>query len=428
MTVVPHGLLVISFGHTGFIEQAGVKTGPNGVSVLRALLDYANQDSRECFPNIATICARTALSESTVQRTLRSLSDAGFITVNKRFAGNGRQTSNSYTILDGKLVIGKVRREMLRIIKSPNTPPSSANSENWKPAGEGVTERPLEQNVIESKAKGVKATPTSTSTALGLDSGFQPSSKPRHEPAADAGGSMRSGAGSTNGQGTAKPKPKPKPGYRHTPSGGLWIPWTGTQEELVVFQGRTANGVQATTTATTKPTTTATSKAQATSTAGSPTPPKPPPPRVAAEPLLAGAEPRSAADPSLGRGNAAKGPQQPRKRAPRESDPFFRLFGELVLGGDPTSRTRGLAGEFASRCVKNGVSERAVRDWYADLERTGELKFLRSNHAWEMLFRWWAKRKGKYVQHPSGQSELERSLGAGQGEKWAHLRYGVPRE
>lgn len=420
---VVHGAVTVSVQHTGFIERVGIKTGPNGVAVLRALLDHANHDTRECQPKIDTICARTALSESSVKRALGSLSDHGFITIAKRTAESGRQISNSYTIMDKHLVRDEGIKYMIRIVRSSGW--RARNAERWDATavGEGVTQPPLEHRVLESKAKGVKATPTSTSTALDLDSGFQPSPKSRHEPAADAGGSMRSGAGSTNGKGTVKPKPKP--GYRHTPSGGLWVPWTGTQEELVVFQGRTANGVQATTT--TEPTTTATSKAQATSTAGSPTPPKPPAPRVAAEPPPAGAEPRSVADPSLGRGNAPKGPQRPRKRAPRESDPFFRLFGELVLRGEPTSRTRGLAGEFASRCVTNGVVEKALRDWRDDLTRTGDAKFLRAYNAWDMFVTWWEKRIGKYVQ-AGGVSELERNAGAGLGEKWAHLRYGVPRE
>lgn len=271
-----------------------------------------------------------------------------------------------------------------------------------------------------------RVTTKSTATALDLASGLRPSVKSRHEPAADAGGYVHPGAGSPNDQATATATVLAKSKVIHRTEHGWWIPRTGsfkTHEELVGFQGRTTNGVKAQATA--KPTATATSKAQATSTAGSPTPLKRPAPASADRPA-AGAEAPCAADPTPGRGNATKGPQRPRQRASRPTDPFFNLFGELVLRGQPTSRTRGLAGEFANRCVQNGVTERALRDWRLDLARTGDDRFLRSYNAWEMLVPWWEKRIGKYVQTPGQPSDIERLGGAGSFEKWEHIRYGIP--
>lgn len=85
-----------------------------------------------------------------------------------------------------------------------------------------------------------------------------------------------------------------------------------------------------------------------------------------------------------------------------------------------------MAGEFANRCVQNGVTERALRDWRLDLARTGDDRFLRSYNAWEMLVPWWEKRIGKYVQTPGQPSDIERLGGAGSFEKWEHIRYGIP--
>lgn len=436
MTVIKHGDVTVSYQHTGFIERAGIKTGHVGVAVLRALLDHANHDTRVCFPSIETISARTSLSETSVKKGLRKLEDAGFIETSKRNVEGGRQISNEYRIRDRELVCDAGPLLMIRVLKGLGRGHADRNPKG----GEGSPRAPLELNDVESlkaleskahRPNGLSAYDSSLdATALGSDTQGQ-------EGARETGNGSVQGNDQGNVQGQGNDyihiQIVKSQALRRT-TRGVWIPRDYDENSNVELldaliagcQGRTANGVKAT--ATTKPTTTATSKAQATSTAGSPAPQKPPPPRVAAEPPAADTEPRSVADPSLGSGDAAKGPQRPRKRAPRESDPFFHLFGELVLRGEPTSRTRGLAGEFASRCVKNGVVERALRDWREDLTRTGDAKFLRAYNAWDMFVTWWEKRIGKYVQHPSGQSELERSLGAGQGEKWASFRYGVPRE
>lgn len=418
MSVIKHGEVTVSYQHTGFIERVGVKTGPNGVAVLRALLDSANLKTRECRPSIATICARTALSESTVKRALGALSEHGFVAVNKRAAESGRQLSNCYTIMDRKLVENEGPKLMIRALKSYGRRSFAADAQDSSSGAEGFTQPPLELNVLESKAKGVKA------TALDLASGLRPSTKPRHEPAADAGGYVRPDAGSPNDQATATATVLAKSKVIHRTEYGWWIPRTGsfrTHEEPVFYQGRTENGAQA------KATTTSKTKAATTSRATS-TDAHPPAPRGAGSAHTAGAVPRSLADPTRDTPAAPKAAHRPRQRAPRATDPFFNLFGELVLKGQPTSRDRGLAGEFASRCVGNHVTERALRDWRHDLTVTGEAKFLRPYNAWAMFAPWWDKRIGKYIETPGMPSELERFGGAGSGEQWAHIRYGLTAE
>lgn len=410
MSVIKHGEVTVSYQHTGFIERVGVKTGPNGVAVLRALLDSANLKTRECRPSIATICARTALSESTVKRALGALSEHGFVAVNKRAAESGRQLCNSYTIMDRKLVESEGPKLMIRALKSYGRRSFAADAQDSSSEAEGFTQTPLELNVLESKAKGVKA------TALDLASGLRPSTKSRHEPAADAGGYVRPEAGSPNDHGQDEPKPKPRSAFKRT-AHGWWIP----VEPVFCQKRRNTNGAKTKTTATSK--TEAATTSRATSADAHPAPP-----RGAGSAHVAGAGPRSVADPTRDTPAAPNAAHRPRQRAPRPTDPFFNLFGELVLKGQPTSRDRGLAGEFASRCVGNQVTERALRDWRHDLTVTGEAKFLRPYNAWAMFAPWWDKRIGKYIETPGMPSELERFGGAGSGEQWAHIRYGLTAE
>lgn len=285
------------------------------------------------------------------------------------------------------------------------------------------THRQLCENAQHIKRVQVKAT-GADAPVLDLASGLRPSTKSRHGPAADAGRTARPAA---SGGEPAKSRAKSTYTPQYTETGSLWIPRSPVKKkaEPVFFQQRPNNGAKAKTTATSKAQ--ATAKTTATSTTSTPPPPKPPAP-CAADRAAAGAEPRSVADPTRDTPGASKGPQRRRQRAPRPTDPFFNLFGELVLGGQPTARDRGLAGEFASRCVASRVTEKALRDWRAYLTHTGEVKFLRPYNAWAMFLPWWEKRIGKYVQTPGQPSDIERSGGAGSFERWAHIRYGIPVE
>ena len=286
-------------------------------------------------------------------------------------------------------------------------------------ASSANTHRQFCENAEHIKRVQVKAT-GAIAPVLDLASGLRPSVKSRPGTAADAGGTAPH---TSPGGKPAKPQAKPKYEPQYTATGSLWIPRTPDKGRVVpVFcQGRTENGVQAKTTAASKAKTATTSRPSSTDA-------HPPPPRVAADRAAAGAVPRSLAAPGLDTPNAPRGPRRARQRAPRPTDPFFNLFGELVLKGQPTSRDRGLAGEFASRCVGNQVTERALRDWRHDLTVTGEAKFLRPYNAWAMFAPWWDKRIGKYIETPGMPSELERFGGAGSGEQWAHIRYGLTAE
>ena len=57
-------------------------------------------NKESCFPAIATICADTKLSRSTVKRALNDLERAGFVKRLIRHRENGGQTSNLYMLAD----------------------------------------------------------------------------------------------------------------------------------------------------------------------------------------------------------------------------------------------------------------------------------------------------------------------------------------
>lgn len=411
MSVIKHGEVTISFQHTGFIERVGIKTGPNGVAVLRALLDHANLKTRECRLSIATICARTALSESSVQRAIRALSEHGFVVISKRLAESGRQLSNSYTVMDRKLVESNGPKLMIRALKSYSRRCPETDSPSFSPAAGGVTLPPLELNVVESKALDVKGSRPSGSNAFTSSSAATASGSNDRDP---------QGAGANGDDHGEEAKPTKRSAFKRT-ARGFWIP----VEPVFCQQRRNTNGAKAKTTATSKAQ--ATAKTTATSTASTPPPPKPPAPRAAGR-AAAGAGALSVADPTPDTPAPSEAPQRPRQRAPRPSDKFFNLFGELVLKGAVVARHRGLAGEFATNCVHGQVTEKALRDWRAYLDHTGDAKFLRPYNAWVMFAPWWEKRIGKYIQTPGRPSDLERFGGAGSSERWAHIRYGIPAE
>lgn len=86
--------------------------------VLLALADIANHEGG-CWPSIGTIGDMTSLSDSAVRVHLKALQDAGIVTVIKRIAEGGRQTSNFFQIDDEKLPPPLPKRWGSRI----NTPP-----------------------------------------------------------------------------------------------------------------------------------------------------------------------------------------------------------------------------------------------------------------------------------------------------------------
>ncbi len=78
------------------------------VLVMNYLVNRSNKENT-CFPSIKTIARDVHVSINTVKRALRDLLTAGFIKKEARFVEtkNGAQTSNLYTLFEGKNVMNE---------------------------------------------------------------------------------------------------------------------------------------------------------------------------------------------------------------------------------------------------------------------------------------------------------------------------------
>jgi len=66
---------------------------------LLALLEYANEDGK-AWPSLATLAVDTGLSRNSVRRGLAAAASAGWLQVVERRAGDGRQSSNGYRLVN----------------------------------------------------------------------------------------------------------------------------------------------------------------------------------------------------------------------------------------------------------------------------------------------------------------------------------------
>ncbi len=62
------------------------------------LSDNANDETGECWPSQTYLAKRSGLTRQSVNKIIKTLSDAGHITVQNRI-GNGMKTSNMYRVL-----------------------------------------------------------------------------------------------------------------------------------------------------------------------------------------------------------------------------------------------------------------------------------------------------------------------------------------
>lgn len=67
--------------------------------VLIALADYASDETRECWPSVATIARRARIDRRTVQRRLRSLEERGYIRIAIGGHQYGENTASAYRLL-----------------------------------------------------------------------------------------------------------------------------------------------------------------------------------------------------------------------------------------------------------------------------------------------------------------------------------------
>ncbi|RDV26295.1 helix-turn-helix domain-containing protein [Lysinibacillus capsici] len=75
-------------------------TRSSDITVYCALSAYADNITRQSWASIATIAKMARCSESSVRRALKTLSDLGYVRVDKQYDRIGKQTSNLYTVLN----------------------------------------------------------------------------------------------------------------------------------------------------------------------------------------------------------------------------------------------------------------------------------------------------------------------------------------
>lgn len=95
-----HGWFTI---YNDVIDIYGPQMGANGLAVYAVLARFADASTREAHPSHERIAELTALSRSSVIRSLNNLRDMGLITIEKQYAKNAgggrRQLPSLYTLL-----------------------------------------------------------------------------------------------------------------------------------------------------------------------------------------------------------------------------------------------------------------------------------------------------------------------------------------
>lgn len=87
------------------VNQSVIKEDGNGITkateiaVYCALALYADNKTREAYPNITTIAKKARVSERTVRTNVKQLEKSGYISITKKKNAKG-QPKNVYTLLD----------------------------------------------------------------------------------------------------------------------------------------------------------------------------------------------------------------------------------------------------------------------------------------------------------------------------------------
>ena len=102
---------------------------PNSKLILMALADSADEVGK-CWPRVRLIAEKCCASERTVQRVLKELEERGFLHIERRFRGDGGQSSNAYYLC----------------LESPPvnlSPPSLTPTDKLTPGGDAAVTPPV---------------------------------------------------------------------------------------------------------------------------------------------------------------------------------------------------------------------------------------------------------------------------------------------
>lgn len=73
---------------------------PRTFAVYCCLLRHKSQTTNDCWPSRETIARMCRCTRRTVDKALHELCDIGLVKKEKRYAADGRRTSNLYTVCD----------------------------------------------------------------------------------------------------------------------------------------------------------------------------------------------------------------------------------------------------------------------------------------------------------------------------------------
>ncbi|MEK3887321.1 helix-turn-helix domain-containing protein [Bacillus sp. FSL K6-3431] len=82
------------------VDNDTLLTKPVDIAVYAVLCMYADNNSKDSYPNVETIAKKSRCSERVARRSLLTLKEAGYIDIEERRDKRGYQTSNQYFLLD----------------------------------------------------------------------------------------------------------------------------------------------------------------------------------------------------------------------------------------------------------------------------------------------------------------------------------------
>ena len=82
------------------IDDYAAEMGAMGVALYAVLQRYADRETGQCWPSVATMAATLHLSQTAVKKYLRHLAQLGLISIASRYTAAGDHSSNLYTVHD----------------------------------------------------------------------------------------------------------------------------------------------------------------------------------------------------------------------------------------------------------------------------------------------------------------------------------------
>lgn len=96
------------------IDDYAAEMGAMGVALYAVLQRYADRETGQCWPSVATMAATLRLSQTAVKKYLRHLAQLGLISIASRYTAAGDHSSNLYTVHDPTKPEALLRRRRQR--------------------------------------------------------------------------------------------------------------------------------------------------------------------------------------------------------------------------------------------------------------------------------------------------------------------------